>query len=333
MTHDSLRRRRTPRLTVFGLACATMLVSAAATAAAQERGTERVTRTFDIGSSGRLELSNIAGEIVVNAVSGSTLSLEATKHVRPRGNETDAEALANLEVVIDQRDDSVEIRTEHARGRGRQRARVDYTVSVPTGTSVSLHSVSGDLEVTGVQGELRAETVSGEVRIRSAGALSVAKSVSGDVRIETAKTTTTGEIGSVSGDILAEDLEAERLEIETVSGEIELRRVTSERVELSTVSGDLDFEGPLAPDGRYDLQSHSGDLVLRLRGDVGFELAAETFSGSIQTDVPLTLRGGTRTGDDRGRGRRGQSMRGTYGDGSARIDVRTFSGDLEIRQR
>ena len=332
--HHPRRIHRAVRLGASGLACVAMLTAFGARVTAQEPGTERINRTFDLGSSGRLELSNVAGEIVVTTVSGSTLTIDAVKRVRPRGNESTAEALASLTVEFDQRGDRLEVRTEHSRGRGRQRASVDYTVSVPAGTSVSLHSVSGDLEVTGVQGELRTETVSGQVRIRSAGALSVAKSVSGDVRIETARATNTAEIGSVSGDIVAEDLEAERLEVETVSGEIELRRVASERVELSTVSGDLDFEGPLAPNGRYDLQSHSGDLVLRLSSDdVGFELTAETFSGSIETDVPLTLRGGTGARDDRGRGRRGQSMRGTYGDGSARIEVRTFSGDLEILQR
>ena len=197
---------------------------------------------------------------------------------------------------------------------------------------MSLHSVSGSLQATGIQGELRAETVSGSVRIRSVGSLSTAKSVSGDVRIESIRTDDTLTVGSVSGDVFADGLNVRRLEVETVSGEIELRDVTCDRVDVSTVSGDLDYRGPLSPSGHYDLQSHSGDLILWLSGDVGFEITAETFSGDIDTDVPITLRGRA-SGDDRGRGRRQRALRGTFGDGSARIDVTTFSGDLELRRR
>jgi hypothetical protein len=64
-------------------------------------------------------------------------------------------------------------------------------------------------------------------------------------------------------------------------------------------------------------------------------LNANSFSGSIRSDLPMTLGGGS-TDRDR-RGRRGmmgnRSMRATYGDGSATLTVRTFSGDVIINKR
>ncbi len=300
----------------------------------QQSNEELITRAFEVGEDGRLEISNVAGRIIVRGVAGSTITINATKRVRPRGNEDPSRALEDLEVDIEQRGGRVEVRTRHNRG-GRRRARVDYDVTVPTSARVMLRSVSGDIQVNDVNGELHAQAVSGDVRITSAGRLSVARSVSGNVRIETATASDDLTIASVSGDVVAENLEADRLELETVSGEMRIRNVNCHQLAVSTVSGELDYEGGLAEDGRYELRSHSGDVLLVLTEDVGFDLTADTFSGDFEFDLPVTLEGNQSASDDCGRGRgRGQrSIRGRYGDGSARIEVVTFSGDLSIRTR
>ena len=108
------------------------------------------------------------------------------------------------------------------------------------------------------------------------------------------------------------------LDINTVSGDLDLADVRSERVHIRSVSGNLTYDGPLAKAGRYDLNSHSGDIRLLVPAGVGFELEANTFSGSLRSDLPLTLRGATRPeterdDDDTPRGRRNsQSLRGTF---------------------
>jgi hypothetical protein len=62
-----------------------------------------------------------------------------------------------------------------------------------------------------------------------------------------------------------------------------------------------------------------------VNGETGFELDATTFSGSIRSELPLTV-----TGDIRNRGIRKALTRATYGDGSAALTIRTFSGDIVI---
>jgi hypothetical protein len=60
---------------------------------------------------------------------------------------------------------------------------------------------------------------------------------------------------------------------------------------------------------------------------VGFEIDASSFSGSVRADVELKL---VTTGS----GRRGQrAIRGTYGDGSAVLDLQTFSGSIVVTRR
>jgi hypothetical protein len=85
--------------------------------------------------------------------------------------------------------------------------------------------------------------------------------------------------------------------------------------------------GPLTAGGRYDATSHSGSVRITLTGDTGFELDANSFSGSIRSDLPLT---GNVGGD---RGRRQRAVRGVYGNGSAVLHLTTFSGGIVIEKR
>jgi hypothetical protein len=96
------------------------------------------------------------------------------------------------------------------------------------------------------------------------------------------------------------------------------------------------FGGSLAKTGRYEFNTHSGDVRLSLQGSTGFEITANTFSGELRSDVQLTDRRGdspTVPAGDRDRrhyGPKRQELRGTFGDGSAVVVVQTFSGDLLI---
>ena len=68
----------------------------------------------------------------------------------------------------------------------------------------------------------------------------------------------------------------------------------------------------------------------------GFELDASTFSGSIRSDFPVTLRSTaatTGTRDDAARWQQSRAIRGTFGDASAILAVRSFSGTVVITKK
>ena len=56
------------------------------------------------------------------------------------------------------------------------------------------------------------------------------------------------------------------------------------------MSGNIEFDAPLTKGGRYEFTSHSGNVRIVLSGNTGFELDADTFSGSVRSDLPVTLR-------------------------------------------
>jgi hypothetical protein len=296
--------------------------------------TERFSRKVRLGRDGRVSIANIAGDIVVTAGSGDEVSIEAVK--RTRGDKSE---LTNTEIIVDERAGRVEVRAEGGRNRSDRNRRgdnvsVDFTVTVPASAGLDLHSVSGSLKVTGVRGSVRAETVSGNVAATDTPRLEQAKSVSGDVSMTGAASDGDLSAGSVSGNITAKGLKARGLDLGSVSGDVVLTDVTCERLGVKSVSGDVEYSGSLARNGRYDINTHSGTIRLTLVNPAGFELNANSFSGSIRSDFPMTIGGdSTRRDRDRGRDSEHHSMRATFGDGSAILTLRTFSGDIVIAKR
>ncbi len=300
-----------------------------------QRQTERFTRKVRLGRDGRVTIQNISGDIVVTAGSGDEVSIDAVKRAR------DQSRLSDVRVIVDDRPGRVDVRTEYEQFRGdrdRGGVSVDYTVVVPAGASVELKSISGNVKATGVRGAVRAESVSGNVVTSDTPNVEAAKTISGDVTLDGITTEGNLSIGSVSGNVHARNVKARGLDLGSVSGDVMLTDVACERLSAKSVSGGFEYTGSLARGGVYDVNVHSGTVRFVLANPAGFELTANTFSGSIRSDLPLTFGGSSSSNsssdrDGRRRGVSSRSLRGTFGDGSATLTLRTFSGDIVIARR
>jgi DUF4097 and DUF4098 domain-containing protein YvlB len=297
--------------------------------------TEKFSKTVPLAKGGSLDLANISGDIVVTGGAGDQIVIDAVK----RGKT--AEDLKAVAIEVTATANRVEVRAQYPRERRNVNVSVDFTVSVPRGASVRVHSVSGDLKVATVDGALTAETVSGDVVLSSVAQLERARSVSGNVTIETGGSDGDIAVESVSGDVVLKAVKARAIETKSVSGDLDLADVTCERVKANSISGDIVYGGPLAKGGRYVFQAHSGDITIYTDAKAGFEMNANTFSGDISSDLKLvsTFGGeppagdappGRGTGHGPGRGGPGQRVRGTYGDGGAFLELNAFSGDVKI---
>lgn len=284
--------------------------------------TEKFSKTVPFPKGGAFDLSNISGNIVITGGAGDQVVIDAVK----RGKT--AEDLKAVQIEVTTTANRVEVRTRYPQERRNINTSVDYTVSLPRGAGVNARSVSGDMKVSNVDGALRVETVSGNVAVTSAAQLEGAKTVSGDVTVETAGSAGDMSAASVSGSVKLRAVKAKGIDTNSVSGDVSLTDVTCDRAKANSISGAITFDGPLAKGGRYMLQSHSGDVTVRLVGASGFELNASTFSGDITSAVELTAKVGGESGRQ---GRpHGESMRGVYGDGGAILELSSFSGDIRI---
>jgi DUF4097 and DUF4098 domain-containing protein YvlB len=113
------------------------------------------------------------------------------------------------------------------------------------------------------------------------------------------------------------------VEVETVSGDLELRDVSARQIRTHTTSGDLSFVGRIVDAGRYEFNTHSGEIRLVLPADVGAQLSVSTYNGGIDSDFPITLRPNVAAAQ-------GKRMEFSLGQGTARIIAETFSGDITL---
>ena len=103
---------------------------------------------------------------------------------------------------------------------------------------------------------------------------------------------------------------------------------------VKAVSGNVEYAGELARSGRYEFNSHSGDIRLMLAGGTGFELR-RTRSAERSSRISPWIAEARRRPDGRGQAgfSSGRAIRGAFGDASAMLALRAFSGNISITRR
>jgi DUF4097 and DUF4098 domain-containing protein YvlB len=295
------------------VAAATLLAATAPAAHGQrERDREeyasRVDTTIAFARTGTVELQLTGGEIIVSAWSRDQVRVRATSE--RSAIRFDASS-AHLSLGL--------------RSGSRRSGDTRFELTVPIGVRVRASSTSGDIRIAGSKADVEARTQRGDIVVEDVGTSEIT-ALSGDVDASGIN----GElhVNVLSGDVRIRQVTGD-VDVKTVSGEIDLRDARSRYVRIGTTNGDITFDGTIDPTGRYELQTHSGDVDLTLPANVGAQLTMSTYSGGIESDFPLTLPPGPH-GDASGHGKR---FTFTLGRGGARITAESFSGDINIRSR
>ena len=273
----------------------------------EARATSKLDTTVTISKDGTVDLQLVSGEIIVNAGTGNQVRIHAYSE---RGILEFSSSASRV---------SLDVRSQ----RGRM-GDTRYEVTVPVGVRLELKSVSGDITAKGVNGEIEAGAVSGNVDVSDAKGSIELESVSGDIKAE--RLSGESRINAVSGDVTISNITG-TLELETVSGEMTIDRATLSSLRTESVSGEVAYDGSLDPSGRYEFHSQSGDIRLRLPASAGGSVRVETFSGSVDSDFPMTMQPG-----DHGAGEHPKRLEFTFGKGGTRITAETFSGDITIEK-
>jgi hypothetical protein len=316
------------------LAVAALALVTASPAWAQADVSEKFSKTVHLDENGTFDLTNISGNITVTGGSGRDVTIEAIKRVqRPRENAARL-LLQMIDIQVVEQANRVEVRTIYPRPRNFPGS-VEFTVALPEDVNVTLKTVTGNIRATNIKGELRADVVIGNITATGAKKLEALKCVTGDVEIVDAAADDPVTASTVSGGITVRGLRARAIQLNSVSGNIRVDDSQIERMMAKAVQGNLDFAGELSRNGRYELVSHSGDIKLQLAGNTGFEVQANSFSGTVRSDFAVNRRAAAGA---EGRGGVGippdaRAVRGAFGDASAMLMLRAFSGNIAIARR
>ena len=235
-------------------------------------------RNYNLASGGSVSVRNISGDVIVTGYDGQAIIVTGIKSGRDRDK-----------VSFDDRTtgNAVDVRVDYPDRCENCHVDVRFEVKVPRNISFkfnSFSSVSGNVTVTGVTGELSARTVSGETTVNNVNGSVNASSVSGDVHV-----------GKVEGTVSAK----------STSGSVEV-----EIVSLEGGAGSMEFA------------SVSGDVSVKLPGNLDAEVKLSSLSGHLKTDFPLTI--------EESKYGTGRKAAGRVGNGSRNLKISTVSGDVSL---
>lgn len=200
-------------------------------------------RTFQPGAGARISVRNVSGNVNVVGYEGNAVTVIGRKEGRDqdRVQIEDHSSGANVDITVNYPE------------RCDCDASVHFEVRVPRNISFlfdKFSSVSGDVQIRDITGDLNANAVSGDVTIRN---------VKG--RVDT---------HSVSGNV----------EVENVTGTVSARS-TSGNVDVSITR----LEGS----NSMTFTSVSGNVRVQMPGDLNAQVDMSVLSGSLKTDFPLQI--------------------------------------------
>ncbi|MGH7678063.1 MAG: DUF4097 family beta strand repeat-containing protein [Gemmatimonadaceae bacterium] len=193
---------------------------------------------------------------------------------------------------------------------------------VPRDARVWIKTGSADIDVQGVAGGLDLNIVGGSIKVNGKPRELVAESMDGSVTFsgfaEYAK------LKTATGDIVLQG-GGDDLTLSTVSGSIQAMpgERTVQRMRFESVTGPITYAGEVTRGADLRFDTHSGAVELRLVPKANLEVDAASVIGAIEntwnSGRPIVGREG-----------RGMELGTSSGMGGARVQVRSFKGNVRL---
>jgi DUF4097 and DUF4098 domain-containing protein YvlB len=164
---------------------------------------------------------------------------------------------------------------------------------------VDLLSVGGTLRVTGSPRLVTAESIEGAIEVVGPSPLVRVKTGAGRILLR-----------QTNGDVTAS----------TISGPIVATELQPLSARLETVSGSVSYAGTVDRRGMLNIQTHSGDVELLLPTSLGAEFDLESRGGSVGVELPAKT----------GKPVTGKSVFFANAGGGVQIVVRSFKGQIRV---
>ncbi|HSG07957.1 MAG TPA: DUF4097 family beta strand repeat-containing protein [Longimicrobiales bacterium] len=248
--------------------------------------------------------SEVSGEIVVETWDRSELSV-----VGEGGDPRD--------LVVVREGARVNVQPGERKGRS---VEVDVLIRVPAWAGLDIRGRRLDVAVSGTTADVRVRNVTGDIRVSETSGRLVLNSADGQVEVLDARGSVT--VTSRGDDVTLRGVRG-TVDVRSGSGNVVLEDVESSSVRAETLDGDLTFSGSLARGGTYAFSVHDGDASIAIPESPGVLVRVATFDGEFTSDFPVVLEG---------YGGGGQ-FEFTIGDGSARMEIKVFDGEMRLLRR
>ncbi len=212
-------------------------------------------------------------------------------------------------IDLSQEGSRLEFESHLQTGADEQSGRIDYEVSVPSDTTLNLHSSDGPISVERIQADVVAEGATAPIEIRGVS--------HGHVHVKTMK-----------GTITLADIRSAHVEITSISGDVHLNSVSGPFVQVNSGSGRIFYDGDFGSGGGYTFSTQTGDIEALIAANASADFTAHSMQGHVQSDVPLKPKEHTKFPVEVGR-----SFFGTVGKAASEVVLKSFSGKIRLKQR
>lgn len=295
---------------------------------------EPIVMTLDPGV-GRVVLKNQTGNLTVQPGEGDQLRMNVTVYVQTK-DEEEAKQVAAESIVA--RATSGDTLTLSAEGKefgsffGKRKPRMDITLTVPksklnweyvlTNGKIIVADIplrdrllatttNGEIQVSGVQGELRLETTNGSLTTsRTTGRAQLA-TTNGSIQLNDHQGD--AKLEATNGGIKAERVSG-TMEARTTNGSVRMDQL-SKGVKVETTNGSI-YIASRTVEGDWDVRTTHGSLEVSLPVQGSYRLLGETSDAGVTSTLPFT------TADKR-------TIQGTLGEGRYAVRLQT-KGSLAV---
>lgn len=268
---------------------------------------DTVRKSFKVSPGATFSVDMDLGNVEVRPASGRMLVVEVIRIVGVDRREDAKEMLEQHQVDFDERGDDVLLRSRFSRDRsfwdkwrGRTEFKVQVVVELPEGSHLDFKTGAGNVEVTGVEGNVTGKTGAGNITLRT---------IEGDVSV-----------ASGSGNILISGVRG-RSDVRTGAGNVQLEGALG-ALSVSTGAGNVEAEIARQPSGESVLESGAGNVTVYLAPRVGVRVNAVAALGSVSTDYPLKVEGKWMR----------QSFAGAVNGGGPELRLRSGVGSVVLRK-
>jgi len=290
-------------------------------------------RAFSVAAPIRLELVNASGDVSISGTADGKVHVHGEVRSSSMGFGSPEERLK--EVVsnppIEQKGDTIRIGKDV---RNMHNVQISYVIEVPHDTEVSTTVASGSQTVRDVRGPVKMDSASGSIQVDRVERMTQLVTMSGS--IEATNIGDSIKASSASGSVTVSDIKGDvrinalsgttrvikpggRVDADSASGSVQVQGATRD-VKARAASGSVEVRGSPGSNSFWDLTTVSGVVQLGIPTDANFHLSAEAVSGQIKADVPIIVEEQDK-----------HSLRARVGNGGARVEVHTVSGEIRVR--
>jgi hypothetical protein len=291
----------------------------------------------------QLEIKDVIKEVELSTVLGTISVEKSPDHILRLDYSITAAGLD--QASADQLRDDVVVKTEMKNGKllfipmeGEKEidydsVSIDYKLSVPTSTKLTLKNEDGRLQIHGIEGDITATShrgimslsnVQGNLFVNSTQGSAYLSAITGDVQLKSRNSSDV--IDDVKGSLTVDSQSASILMVSQVTGMVTSRMENSSAtlrevngpVKLSSRGSDVLLD---EIKGDIDLSDRAGSISFILPKEEGYLVNARLDGGHLRASIPF----------EKEKGENGHSYeKGVLGAGTWKINVKAVSGEIYV---